>query len=114
MNAGDLDRRVTILVRTDSVDPAYGTRTPTWATLATVWAQVLEVAPSRADRLADGVSIMQRPATVRIRWRADVTQTNRISIDGVPMRIVGGPAMIGRRVGLEIMVEALSTEGEQP
>jgi SPP1 family predicted phage head-tail adaptor len=112
--AGDLDRLATILVRNDWVEADYGTREATWAELATVWAQIIEITPNRADQLTGQVSTMRRPATVRIRWRSDVTQENRVRIDGVEMRITGGPAMIGRRVGLEMTVEALSTEGQAP
>lgn len=112
--AGYLDRRVTILARSDTVDPNYGTRQATWAELATVSAQVIESAPSRGDRLSQDVALSDLPAIVRIRWRSDVSFANRLRLDGNEMRIVGGPAMIGRRVGLEIMAVRISTEGQQP
>lgn len=114
MPAGSLDRSVTILVRSTVQEQVYGTKEGTWRDLATVWAQVQDVLPSRAlDQTAD-LALDKRPARVRMRWRDDVTTANRLRIDGVEMRIVAGPAMIGRREGLEIVVEALSTEGEQP
>ena len=112
IRAGDLDRQVTILAGTTSPDPVYGTPVKTWAPLATVSAQVQDVLPSRGDRLSEEMVITRRPARVRMRWREDVSQANRVEIDGVQMRIVAGPAMLGRREGLEIMVEELSTEGE--
>lgn len=115
MRAGDLDRKVTILVRSnDSRDSLYNTRTDSWSELATVPAQVQDWLPSRADRLAGDIAITRQPKRVRIRWRDDVSQANRLRIDGKEMRIVAGPAMLGRREGLEIMVEALSTEGKEP
>lgn len=114
MNAGKLDRRVKILARVENPESTYGTKQLTWATVATVWAEVKDVLPSRADRLTEEMVITRRPARVRMRWRDDLTQANRIEIDGVQMRIAAGPAMLGRRDGLEIMVEALSTEGVQP
>jgi SPP1 family predicted phage head-tail adaptor len=114
MNAGKLDRRVTILVRSDVQEEVYGTKQASWNELATVSAEVQDALPSRADRLAAEMTVTKRPARVRMRWRDDVSQANRVRIDGVEMRIVAGPAMLGRRVGLEIMVEALSTEGQQP
>ena len=114
MRAGDLDRRVTILARTSAQESVYGTDEAAWDPVATVWAQVQDVLPSRADRAAEEITLSHRPARVRMRWRDDVTQANRLEIDGVPMRIVAGPAMLGRREGLEIMVEQLSTEGAQP
>jgi SPP1 family predicted phage head-tail adaptor len=114
MRAGDLDRRVTILSRAVGTDPVYGTATEGWLPAFTVSAQVRDVLPSRADRVTEEITLSHRPARVRMRWRDDVTQANRVEIDGVQMRIVAGPAMLGRREGLEIMVEALSTEGQQP
>jgi SPP1 family predicted phage head-tail adaptor len=113
--AGQLDRRVVLLERrADRIDPTYGTKEPNWEPLATVWAQVEEAAPSNAAKLIQEVSEMRRPVTVRIRWRSDITAANRLRIDGVEMKIVGGPAMIGRREALEIAAEAISTEGDEP
>jgi SPP1 family predicted phage head-tail adaptor len=111
--AGTLDRRVTILVKTETRDPVYNTPVYSWEPLATVWAQVQDVLPSRAYAQAGELALTKRPARVRMRWRDDVTQENRVEIDGRQMRIVSGPAMLGRREGLEIMVEELSTEGQQ-
>ena len=115
LRAGDLDRQVTILSRgAGADDPLYGPQPDVWAPAFTVPAQVRDVLPSRADRVAEEITITNRPARVRMRWRDDVTQANRFEIDGVQMRIVAGPAMLGRREGMEFMVQALSTEGEQP
>jgi SPP1 family predicted phage head-tail adaptor len=114
MIAGKLDRRVTILVRSDEKDPVYGTKTPVWLDQVTVAAEVLDLLPSKGDQAAGEMSLARRPARIRMRWRDDVTQANRVRIDGRDMRIVAGPAMLGRRDGLEIMVEELSTEGQQP
>ena len=118
MAAGHLDRDVTILARVETTDTTYGTKTVTWSADAddgavTVRAEVMDVLPSRADRLAREIAITSQPKRVRMRWRDDVDQQSRVEIDGVQMRVVAGPAMIGRRRGLEIMVEALSTEGQQ-
>lgn len=114
MDVGRFDRQVTILARGTTREAVYGTKTDAWVPVATVWAEVQDVLPSRGDRLADELVITSRPARVRMRWRDDVTQGNRIEIDGRQRRITAGPAMIGRRDGLEIMVEELSTEGQQP
>ena len=116
MDAGKLDRRVTILARATSRESTYGTNQAAFAPVGPpVWANVLDVLPSRADRLAGEIVITSRPARVRMRWRDGVSQANRIRIDDGPeMRIVAGPAMIGRRAWLEIMVEELSTQGRQP
>jgi SPP1 family predicted phage head-tail adaptor len=114
MRAGKLDRRVTILARTATQEGVYGTDTAGWAEVATVWAQVQDILPSRADRLAGEIELTNRPARVRMRWRDDVTQANRLKLNGEEMRIVSGPAMLGRREGLELVVERPSTEGREP
>jgi SPP1 family predicted phage head-tail adaptor len=112
--AGKLDRRIKILARSTVTEQVYGTTEGEWGTVATVWAEVQDMLPSRGDRVAGDISLARRPARVRMRWRDDVSQANRVEIGGKPMRIVAGPAMLGRREGLEIMVEELSTEGRQP
>jgi SPP1 family predicted phage head-tail adaptor len=113
-NAGKLNRRVTILQRVQVTEERYGTKTGSWVALVKLWAEVLDVLPSRASGITEEIEINARPARLRMRWRDDVTQDNRIEIDGVQMRIVSGPAMIGLKVGMEFMVEQLSTEGQQP
>lgn len=114
LKAGDLDRQVKILAETEVKDSdGYGTDVTTgWAVVATVSAQVQDVLPSRAGRMAEGINIERRPARVRIRYRTDVTMKNRLEFEGRQMRIVAGPSEIGRREGIELIVEQLSTEGD--
>jgi hypothetical protein len=38
----------------------------------------------------------------------------RLSIDGQEYRIVSGPAMLGRREGLEMLAEHYTGEGQRP
>jgi len=113
MLAGKLDRRATILQRAEAQDATYGTIAVTWQTLATVWAEVQDMIPSRAERMAEGVSIARRPCRVRMRYRADVDSTMRLSVDGREMRIIAGPAELGRREGIELVCESLTTEGQE-
>jgi SPP1 family predicted phage head-tail adaptor len=115
MQAGKLNRLVTILVSVDTQEGTYGTKERKWVPAAKVRAEVQDILPSRADRVAGSdISLTRRPSRIRMRWRDDVSMANRIELDGRQMRIVAGPAMIGRRQRLELMVEELSTEGQQP
>lgn len=114
IKAGDLDRRITIEQRTSSQDPVYGTQSISWSTLATVWAQVRDILPSRAEDIADTISLARRPARIRMRYRSDVTSDMRIDYGGRKLKIVSGPAEIGRREGLELIAEEYSTEGDAP
>lgn len=108
--AGDLNRRVTI--QRPVADTSFdGAGSGTWTEVATVWAQVQDVLPSRAERMADGINIATRPARVRMRFRSDVTPDMRFVMGERIMQIVAGPAEIGRRDGLEFMVEDYSSAG---
>jgi head-tail adaptor len=122
--AGRLNRRVRILRRNVVQEGTYGTNEASWTKVADVWAEVQDMLPSRADRLAGELVLTNRPARVRLRWRDDVSMANRIELanptgepfPGRPMRIASEPAMFGRRPreDMEIMVETISTEGQQP
>ncbi|KTF70699.1 phage head closure protein [Sphingomonas sp. HT-1] len=104
-----LNRRVRIErpVPDTSLD---GAGSGTWELVKEVWAEVQDVLPSRGERLAEGINVAARPARVRIRYRDDVRSDMRLVLlrKGVPeriMQIVSGPATLGNRDGLELMVE---------
>lgn len=113
-NAGRFDKQITIEQRTATQETTLGTFSYSWATLATVWAEVQDMLPSRAERIGEGISLHMRPVRIRTRYRSDVTPDMRVVIDSVTYRIVGGPAELGRREGLELVCEKLSTEGVEP
>jgi len=110
MNAGDLDRLIRIeqKVEDNSFD---GAGSETWELFAQAWAQVQDMLPSRGERLADGLNIATRPARVRIRYIEGVTSDMRLVMGDRIMQIVSAPAELGRREGLELMVEDYSTSG---
>ena len=112
--AGTLDRRITIQQRTVTEDPVYGTPVETWGDLATVWANVQDVLPSRSETIAEGLSVARRPCRIRIRYRSDVTSDMRVKYGSRMLRIITMPAEIGRRDGLEFMAEELTTGGQEP
>jgi SPP1 family predicted phage head-tail adaptor len=115
MRAGDLDTRITIQHRTvTGTDPIYNTPIYSWATFATVWADVQDMLPSRAERIADGINLSRRPARIRIRHLDGITTAMRIRIGSRTLGIVAGPAELGRHVGIELIAEELSTEGQEP
>lgn len=114
MNHGRFDRLITIQSRTLTIDERFGTRVGDWEDDFDVLAEVHDVLPSRADRVSDEISMTRRPARIRMHWRDDVTQANRIKIGSRIMTIISGPAELGRRKTLELMVEELSTVGNEP
>lgn len=114
MGAGKLDTRIRFEQRVGTQDPRLGSYSYTWEEVATVWADVQDMVPSRAERIADGIAIQMRPTRVRIRYRTGITSDMRVIIGSDTYRIVGGPAELGRRERLEMVCEVLTTEGVAP
>ncbi|MCK9542478.1 MAG: head-tail adaptor protein [Novosphingobium sp.] len=114
MRAGDLDTRITIEQRVETRDPIYNTPIYSWVTFATVWADVQDVLPSRAEKIAEGISIARRPARIRLRHLGGIDTTLRIKIGSRTLGIIAGPAELGRHVGIELIAEELSTQGQEP
>jgi SPP1 family predicted phage head-tail adaptor len=112
--ASRLDTRIRIERKSITSDPLYGTETVAWVEFATVWAEVQDVLPSRTERLADSIVIANRPARIRMRHFAGITPDMRVIIGNRTLQIVSGPAELGRREGIELIVEQHSTEGVAP
>jgi len=110
--AGDLDRQITFQARVQVQNSGSGAYSYTWDDIVTVWAQVQDVLPSRAENVADNVNLARRPARIRCRYRSDITSDMRILYGSRTLQIVSGPVEIGRRDGLEMMAEEFSTSGE--
>jgi SPP1 family predicted phage head-tail adaptor len=112
--ASSLDTRIRIERKVVARDPQYGTEEVTWAQFASVWAEVRDILPSKAERLADSIQIGRKPARIRIRYLAGLAAEMRIIIDNRIHQIISGPATLGRRNAMEIMVEEHSSEGAAP
>ncbi len=83
-----------------------------WALVAKdVPAEVEDVLPSRAERLAEGINIATRPARVIIRDRPGITAAMRFVMGDRIMQIVAGPAVNNKLRALEFMVEDYSVAG---
>jgi head-tail adaptor len=97
----------------------------TWQPVATEWAEVRDIPPSRGERLSEGMTMATRPARIRLRHRTDITSDMRILVgretkdeDGNAvwetertLQITAGPAELGRREWLEFTGEDYSTAG---
>lgn len=111
--AGDLNTSVEIQQRATTRNATYGTRVEgEWTTIATVWAQVQDMLPSRAERVAEGVNIARRPSRIRMYYRDDVHSGLRLKIGSRLLKIVAGPAELGFREGIELITEEQTTEGQ--
>lgn len=101
VTTGQLDRRVTVEVRSVTRDAALGAEEETWAADATVWARVRQSSTAAGLSADDAVASYARPTKVVMRWRALTRQDHRLVFDGQVMRIIG-TAEIGRRDQIEV------------
>lgn len=116
MDIGTLDRRIRIEQPTVTKDATYGSATETWSTFATLWAQVQDVLPSKAESQGFGIRIAERPARIRTRYVSGITSDMRVVLldrDNRIMKIITQPAEIGgRRDGLEFLVVDFTSSGD--
>lgn len=113
MDAGTLDRRITLLARSAGRDPKYNTPSGAWAPVAeNIAANVQDFLPSKGERVAEGINITSRPVRIRIRYRAGVTSAMRVQFGARTLEIVAGPAELGRRDGLEFVAQEVSSTGD--
>ena len=102
MQIGRLDRRIVIEVNTPTRSPS-GEKVDSWATLATVWA---EVRPLRGKEFFDAAAVQSEIDTkFRIRFRSDLTTKMRINYDG-NLYDIHSIAELGRHAATEIMASA--------
>ncbi len=105
MNAGKLDRRITIQSRVETQDNS-GYPSQTTSVLATVWARVETL---RGREPFQGEQFNAQQITVfTIRYRSDVEPTMQIAFEGEAYDIQS-VSEIGRREGLSISTLALVT-----
>lgn len=115
MNIGSLNRRITIQKKSVTRDAQYNTEVITWVTHATVWANVQDVLPSKDESSDNDIRINTGRTRIRIRYLSTVTSDMRIKLtdrsDKI-LQIIGGPAEMGQRDGMEIMAESYTTTGD--
>ena len=122
LKACDFNRLITIEYKVVTQDQDYGTEIINWTPLSALPgspvvaekfpAQVLDVLPSRAESVQNGLEISRNQTRIRMRYRNDVTSAMRVTVHGdtdVIYQIIGGPAMIGRKEGLELLCEKYSS-----
>src|SRR3990172_1349200 len=103
-----LDRQVSVEYPVAGQDATYGTPTITWTLLATIWANVEDVPPSRAETVKLGLTVALNQVRIRYRYRTDVSSAMRITLGARVLEIIAGPAEIGRQEYSEVVCESVS------
>jgi SPP1 family predicted phage head-tail adaptor len=105
MDAGRLDRRITILRAAVAAD-AFNEQVQTWGDIATVWAHAAPVMDAEKQRAGETLASKSYRFTIRYSSDvADVDPRDRVTFDGRTYD-VQGVKEIGRREGLEITATA--------
>jgi SPP1 family predicted phage head-tail adaptor len=107
-----LNDRVLIEQKSVTQDATYGTQVVTWTQLATVWADVEDVLPSRSEAVRQGLQVARNQTRIRYIYRTDIDSSMRMthlrSVNRV-FQIVGGPAELGAKEYSEVMCESISS-----
>lgn len=101
MQAGKLDRVIEIQRPTTTLD-LYGTPTQGWATFASMRAQLLAFSTDTREGQRGGTT--DTTITFRTRWLDGVNLENRVLYGEQAFKIIQIKE-IGRRVGLDLIVE---------
>jgi head-tail adaptor len=115
VNIGTLDRPVRVEEQVVTRDPATNEAKVSWVTKATIWARVLDILPSQSEATLSVVRMSKRPAQVRTRYFSWLTANMRfVVLDDNDRHLVpvSGPAVIGRKEGMDFIAETYSTEGQ--
>jgi SPP1 family predicted phage head-tail adaptor len=105
MDAGHLDRRIA-LKRASSTVNGFNEPVYSWATLATVWAQMVPV--NDGERMRAGETLANMQARFTVRWSATtatVDPRDRLTFNGREYDI-NGVKLIGRNKHIEITATA--------
>jgi SPP1 family predicted phage head-tail adaptor len=98
MRAGNLTSTIQIQRRGETVDD-YGTVTEGWSNVATIRAQIVQQSTDEFLRSAGTVS--ETGIVFRIRWRADLSNEDRVTYQGQEFDLKE-IREIGRRKGLDL------------
>lgn len=109
MRTGRLDRRIELQSPTVAQN-TYGEPITTWATIATVWAEMIE--NRGQERFTENQYLSQADKVFRVRWSdysVQMTTKHRVVHDGRNHDVVHVQE-IGRREGIEIYCYARSED----
>ncbi|NYT76551.1 phage head closure protein [Alcaligenaceae bacterium] len=107
MQAGKLNRQVTIQ---KPKTPEAGEPFPTgWDDVTTVWADVK--LPSGIQAIKSGIDVSVVKASIRVRYRTDITAAMRVAYDGIMFDIRAVLPDVSGRVYLDLVCESGGNAG---
>jgi head-tail adaptor len=124
VNAGALNREITVQQKQVTNDPSFGTEIVTWVPLVAqpgspvvaerFPASVQDILPSRDQSvLRSDILLSRKLVRIQIRWRDDLDSSMRVILHGDSdrtMAIVAGPSEVGgRKDRTEIVCEDISS-----
>jgi len=111
MDAGLLNKRITIEKATVTRDANTGAQIKSWGTLGNAaWAQVIESATGSDEQLKGPMATYAKPTRIRMRYRSDIDNTMRVNLGSSRLLEIIGVAMMGRKDGLELACKEWSHE----
>lgn len=106
------DRDTLVRFERPTVDNSFrGAGRGGWETAAEEWVELRDQLPSRGELPAGGMPVIIRRARLRMEWRDDITADMRVVVGDSILQIVSGPATLGRRAALEMMLEEVRPAG---
>ena len=95
-------------------DPVWGTPLDTWEPISpnNLYCDIQDELPSRSEALKNGLSIATSRARLRINYRTDIDSSMRVILfrPGEQVyQIIAGPAVLGVKDELEMMIERYSS-----
>jgi head-tail adaptor len=113
MAANKFKDRIRIEMPGPGRDPVYNTPiAASWIPFAEVWAEVQDVAPSKAEATANGLRLARDAIRIRIRHLPGLLASMRVvELTGEQrtLSIIGGPAGIFNGREMEMMAERFSS-----
>lgn len=110
MDFGKINRRCRFERAVTTTD-SYGGPVTEWQTFGVYWCNLMDVSPYREETIRNGIQTTKQRTRLRIRYAPNaltITPAFRVVIMRQTEKIyniVGGPAEIGDRDGIEFMLE---------
>lgn len=111
MQIGTLDSYIRIERKSVTNNSDYGSEQITWVKYYEGWAKLTEIAPKMQEDTVENARLLKKPCRMTIRYVPGIDATMRVVLldrDNRIMQIVSESTEIGRKEGLEFMLEEYS------